>query len=190
MKETQFKYNRTKVFMKSILIWITLFMQIGLSYFIIDLNNEKSVTTFLVTSIIFFTITMPGLILHINHLIRTRNSVFTLRYESLSMRNGKDNVTLKSSEITKVILHDGPSEWRLPWWSYSWYELIDTNGNSIKVSCYLLEISEFWQNSLTRRISSKNMERKWTILPLMKGRTITSTKNHGLNIHIHETRLD
>jgi len=189
VKEAQFKYNRTKVFMKSILIWIVLLMQIGLSYFVIDLNNERSVTAFLGASIFFSTITIPGLILHINHLIRARNSVFTIRYETISMKNGKENITLKSSEISKVILHDGPSEWRLPWWGYSWYELIDTNGNSIKISCYLLEISELWQNSLSRRISSKNMERKWNILPLMKGRTITSTKSHGLNNHNREARV-
>jgi hypothetical protein len=186
VKEAQFKYNRTKVFMKSILIWIVLLMQIGLTYFIIDLNIERSVTALLGASIFFSVITVPGLVLHINHFIRTRNSVFTIRYETVSMKNGKDNITLKSSEISKIILHDGLSEWRLPWWGYGWYELIDTNGNSIKISCYLLEISELWQNSLSRRISSKNMERKWNILPLMKGRTITYAQAPAQNLASNE----
>ncbi len=175
--------------MKSILIWIVLLMQVGFSYFIIDLDNERSVTAFHVASAFFSIITVPGILLHFNHFIRTRNSVFTIRYETVTMKNGKDSITLKSSQISKVILHDGPTDSRLPWWGYSWYELIDTNGNSIKISCYLLEISELWQNSLCRRISSKNMERKWSILPLMKGRTITSTKSHGLNNHNREARV-
>lgn len=148
-------------------------MQIGLSFYAINLNNNRSLTAFIGANTFFSIITIPGLILHINHLLRTRNSVLTIRYETVNMKSGKDNITLKSSEISKIIRHDGPTEWRLPWWGYSWYELIDQNGNSIKISCYLLEISELWQNSLSRRITSKNMERKWSILPLMIGRTIT-----------------
>lgn len=180
MKEKQIKYNRNKVFMKTILIWIVLLMQIGFSYFIFDLDNERSVRALLGATAFFSIFTIPGLLLHFNHLIRTRNSVFTIRYETVSMKNGKDSITLKSSEIKKVILHDGPTEWRLPWWGYSWCELIDIHGNSIKISCYLMELSELWRNSLSRRISSKNIERKSNIIPLIKGRTIASTKNDGL----------
>ena len=168
MKEAQFTYNITKVFKKSILIWIVLLMQIGLSCYALVLNNERSVTAFLIASIFFSIFTIPGLIVHFNHLKRTRNSVFTIRYETVSMKNGQDTITLKSSEISKVILHEGWSEWRLPWMGYRWFELIDSNGNSIKISCYLLEIGDLWQNSLSRRISSDNIQRTQNFLPLMK----------------------
>ncbi len=154
--------------MKSILLWIIIIMQIWISYYVIDKNNERTITALIVGNVFFSTITIPGLILHFNHLIKTRNTILSLRYSSISIRTNQESITLKSSEVIKIILHDGPKKWKVPWWNYSWYEFIDIKGDTIKISCYLLEINELWFSNLSRQINTKNIERTWSFLPIIK----------------------
>lgn len=167
MKEVQFKYNRKRIFLKSILLWIILFIQLGLTLYLIFILNERSLKSILIYNSFLSIISIPSLILHINYYRIARVSILTLKYNSISLKKGNQLTELNSSEISKIILHEGPSESKLPWWNHSWYQIIDSNMNSISINCYTLEISDLWQNSLSRRINSDNLERKRHLLPLM-----------------------
>jgi hypothetical protein len=170
VKEHTYKYNFRKVALKSILIWFGILCQIGLSiYQLFEFGfNERSITALIFTNVIFSILNLPGFILHLNHLRRTRNVQLILRYNTISYITKSSETTLNTFDISKIILHKGPTNSRLPWWNYSWFELIDKEGKTIKVSYYLLEISDLWFNTLSRRISSDNIEKEKSILPLIK----------------------
>jgi hypothetical protein len=166
MKEHNYKYKFSKVLLKSIPVWICLAIQMGFSISIVF--NEGEINTLIFMNLFLSIFTIPCIIMHRNYLKHTRNRVLTLRYNTISLISGEKEITLNTTDITKVTLHKCPSGFRFPWWNYSWFELIDKEGQNIKVSCYLLNISDFWQDSLSRRVSSKNLVREESLFPLMK----------------------
>jgi len=168
MKQHEYKYHWYKVFKKSILLWFLILIQIGLCSFYIYSPLAFPFPELIIFNVILSALTIPGFILHINHLCRTRNTTFILKYESISLQRNTEITTLNSNDICKIILHEGPTKSRFPWYDYNWVEFIDTNGKSIAVSFYLLEISDFWMNTLSRRVNSKHFERNWNLFPLMK----------------------
>ncbi len=166
MKEHIYKYKSSKVLLKSILNWICLAMQIGISILIVF--DGGGIGSLLVVNLFFSIFTIPGIIIHLNYLKNTRNAVLILRYNTISLTSSEKEITLNTADITKVILHEGPRGSRMPWWNYSWFELIDKEGKSIKIGCYLLDISGFWLDSLSRKVSSKNLVREESLFPIIK----------------------
>lgn len=168
MKEHTYKYQFKKVALKSILIWFGVVVQIGLSLYVLRDFNDRSIKALIFTNVFFSIITLPGVILHLNHSKHTRNVKLILRYNSISCISKHNETTLNTFDICKVILHNGPTNSRLPWWNYSWFELIDKDGRTIKVSYYMLDIGDFWMDSLSRRVSSDNLVHEKNILPIIK----------------------
>ncbi|MDF3025981.1 MAG: hypothetical protein K0S23_288 [Fluviicola sp.] len=166
MKESIYKFKFNRVLLKSISVWICLAVQACLSFLII--YNEGTIITLILLNLIFSTLSIPGIILHLNYLKHTSDKLLIVRYNSISFIDGDKETILNSFDINTVILHESPSGSKFPWWDYSWFELIDKEGQSIKISCYLLDISDFWRNSLTRRVNSNNLKREQSLFPMIK----------------------
>lgn len=166
MKEHTYEYNFKKVFMKPALIWFCVVVQLGLNLFVAF--NKPTIAGFVWINVAFSLLSIPGIIVHFNHLKRSRNAILVVRYNSISFQNGSTETNVDSTDIQKIILHECLWRSRFPWWNYSWFELIDSKAQSIKVSCYLLEITDFWQDSLSRRVNSNNLTREEHVLPMMK----------------------
>lgn len=165
MKEHTYKYKWDKMFVKSLLTSILLGVQMCISIFMF--LGEARIGGIILLNLFFGAFTIPGLVIHFNHWKYSQNVEVILRYDTISLIGPARDVILNTSDITQVILHQSPSGSRFPWWGYSWFELIDKDGQKIKVSCYLLDISEFWTDTLSRKVNSKNLVRKESFFPLM-----------------------
>ncbi|WP_343632732.1 hypothetical protein [Fluviicola sp.] len=166
MKEHTYQLEFSKAIKESLLVWVTLILQVSLSFFLIC--NEGEMVALIISNLVLSLFSIPGLIIHLNHLNYSRNAKLILRRDTITFINRAEEITLKTFEVIKVVLHQSPSGSRLPWWNFSWFELIDKEGQSIKVSCYFLEIGEFWQDTLSHRVDSNNFVRKEVFFPLMK----------------------
>jgi hypothetical protein len=168
MKETVYKTNSAKYFLKSSLTWFCVAVQLGLSlYFLRDFSESGLIATLVVIGVFSF-LTVPGLILHFNYLKYSKNAKFVIRYDNVEFIKNNQKTILKSNEIVKIILHQSPTNSRFPWWNYQWFELIDSSGNKICVNYYIMDISDMWINTLSRKINSDKLERKENYFPLIK----------------------
>lgn len=167
IKEHVYQFGLSSVILKSLLVWILFAAQLIVSFFIV--YNGAGYEAMILSNLILSLFTIPSLIIHMNHLKYSKNAKLILRYETITMINPIEEITLKNVEITEIILHQSrPSGSRFPWWNYSWIELVDKNGRSIKISFYLLEIGEFWLDTLSRRVDSNNFIRKENFFPIIK----------------------
>lgn len=166
MKEHVYKYRNLVVLRKSILIWISVAFQIILSVY--SFTSEHRFIGLVMTNLVFSLLNIPGLIIHFNYRKYSIDSQLIMRYNTITLKNGKRDVTLNTFDVVKVRVHTSPYNSWLSWFDYNWFELQDKNGEVIRVNFYLISISDFWRDTLSKRISSDNVERKTSILPLMK----------------------
>jgi hypothetical protein len=164
----EYRYARSRAFRKSSLVWLIFSMHIGLFAYFIAIQNEDSLTALVGTSIFLSLLTVPGVILHFNHWLKSRNAVLTVGEDSISfMQNGHQS-TMTITHIKKITVHAGPWMDKLPWTNYDWIELTDAEGKRILLSCYLLDTREFWRDVVSKKLASKKIKRESNFFPWMK----------------------
>lgn len=166
MKEHIYQFERNKVIFRSILTWILLGAQIICSLLIVYYGVGYEVLIAL--NLFLSLLTIPSLIIHLNHLKHSKNTKLVLRYNTITSINPTEEITLNNADIIEVVLQKGLYGFKVPWFDYSWFELVDKNGQSIKVSFYMMDLGEFWMDTLSRKVSSKLLVQKEVFFPLIK----------------------
>ncbi len=166
IKEHIYQFERNKVIFRSILTWILLGAQVVFSLLIVyhGVGYEALIGLNLFLSLL----TVPSLIIHKNHLEHSKNAKLILRYNTITSINPTEEITLNNADIIEVVLHKGLYGFKVPWFDYSWFELVDKEGQTIKVSFYLMDISELWMDTLSRKVGPKMLVEKNVFFPLIK----------------------
>lgn len=170
MQEHIYKASIRKIASQSFFIWLFVFLQLYI--------NVDGANTFIERSdqwpLVFINLTLaainvPAVILFLNYYRNSKDKEFVVTYDKLKLRDvrTRDMIELKSTEIVKVKLVENARMSRLPWSFHEYFKFIDSNGKEIVVTSYIMDISEFWTDSLSRRLSSIILERERKYYPLI-----------------------
>lgn len=172
MKESFHTATVSGILRKSFLIWFFVFAHLLLNilYFVKG-NSPNNLIVLVVINAVFLPVNIPALLIFIRYTRHSLHKRLTLAYETIRVEDlkSKQEITLRNSEIILVELHDSPANNRFPWMFHSYFILKDKEGKSLLICSYLMEISEFWQHNLTRRVKSeylRRVEEYYPIIPL------------------------
>lgn len=112
----------------------------------------------------------PGLLIFMNYLSRSLNTIVILEYNKIRLQNGDTFVELDNPEIDKIEIHTIRANNRFPWVFFDYYVFRQGN-KEIAFNNFTLDIGDFWQDPLSRRIKNENIEIKYSWYPWMKKST-------------------
>ena len=162
--------KKWNVFVKSFWLWTFIFMHLSVNLVAFLYIPESNLIKYLIFANICLTpISLMGLLIHFNYYRWSKNSTLTIKYDSIRLQNRFSDITLNNSDITHIEHHTCTSLGNFSlWWNFGWFELTDKNGDNIRLNSYLITLDQFWLDNLTRKVSSKNIEKSKSIYPLMK----------------------
>lgn len=171
MKEQVFRANRRRIAKQSFFIWLWVLIHILINIWLIPMPiNDNKVLLFLLVNFVFGLFSIPGIIIFRRYHKHSINKKFVLTYNSLRLEDEKSLkfLEIKNHEIVEVKLITNNHASNLPWTFMEYFSLTDKNGSMIIVPSFIMEISEFWLSTLTRKVSNKNFIRKESIYPIFK----------------------
>lgn len=170
-KEHIYRMEWWSVFKQSIFIWSCLILHIIANIFINPtLIRKEQFWGIIFINIILSTITIPSLYIFINYLKFSCHRDFIIAYNSLKLVNRKTKKTIEifSSDIIKIELYENIGNGREPWNFFEYFYVIDKHDNKIVIPSYILNIKDFWWDSLSRRVNSDKLVIKKTFFPIIK----------------------
>jgi len=94
---------------------------------------------------------------------------FIVTYNSLRFVDEKTGsiTELNSCDIEKIYLVQNKRMSKLPWVFHEYFSFIDNKKNKIVVTSYFMDISDFWLDTLTRKVNSNNLIREEKTYPII-----------------------
>jgi hypothetical protein len=176
MKRTIYKTNWKRIASKGFLPLLPFLAQVGFNiFFFLDgkLNMWEVIYVNLLWGIL---ISFPGLLIFINYLSNSLNTIVILEYNKIRLQNGDAFIELDNPEIDKIEIHTIRAHNRFPWGFFNYYVLREGD-KEIAFNNFTIDIGDFWQDSLSRRIKNENIEFKYSWYPWMK-KSLTKPKLH------------
>lgn len=169
MKENRLKISLKGIARKSIGIWLSLIVYIVFTIILVIGNDyENKLSTLILWNCVNVLIFFPGLFIHIEYIINGLNKEIIIDNEAITiLKHGKEIKKIKTKEIKNIISIDTYSWSRFPWWELYYYKIVDINGNSIKISCYIFKDGEIWENQFLRKNKDNLLITKEVFLPSM-----------------------
>lgn len=94
---------------------------------------------------------------------------FIITFDSLKFidENTGETNEIKSSEIKRINLVVNRKMSKLPWLFHEYFSFIDDKQNKIIITSYIMNITDFWIDSLTRKVSSDKLVKEEKTYPIM-----------------------
>jgi hypothetical protein len=181
MKEHIYIAKPGRIIKQTIFIWLYVAIQIAGNIMTIPaLIRTGQVYSFLIVNVFLSLLTIPSVQLFFNYYKYAANKKFIVTYNSLMLIDEKTGrcIELKNMEIEKVVFVHNPSNSRFPWSDHEFFFLTDAAKNTIVVNSYIMGISEFWMDSLARRVSSNKLSKIEKYFPLIGKKEIQTGFNH------------
>jgi hypothetical protein len=170
MQEHIYIAKPSRILRQSFFIWLFVALQIA--------ANFMTVPTFLrlnqIFGIVFVNtvlgiITIPSLILFFKYYRHSVGKKFIVSYDSLKFIDDKtgETIELNNSEIDKIYLVQNKRMSRLPWSFHEYFSFVDTKQNKIVITSYFMDISEFWLDNLSRKVSSDKLITELKTYPII-----------------------
>ena len=170
MQEHIHAAKRSRIIGQSFFIWLFVAFQIGLNIFAISMGlTSGRISAMILINALLSMITAPAVFLFLKYYKHSIGKKFVITYNSLKfIDEKKGEVTeIKNSDIEKIYLVVNPKMSRLPWLFHEYFAFIDNKQNKIIVTSYFMDISEFWLDSLTRKVSSDKLIREEKRYPII-----------------------
>jgi len=170
MKEHIYQASAKRIFNQSVFLWLFILMQV---YINVDgaltFLKRGDLLAFIFINIIFSSFNIPALILFLKYYRASIDKEFIIAYNSLRMKDVRTGavIEMKCSDIVKIKLVENARMSRLPWIFHEYFKFIDSQGQEIVVTSYIMDIGDFWKDTLTRKVSSSKLEREQRYYPIM-----------------------
>lgn len=168
-----YEYNFWRVLKNAWLVYLsvsahTLFnVLLLLIYFDSFIEQPSKLIYLLIANIPLLLISVPNLIIYQNYLKYTKKNILKITDEYIKIKINSKKTTIKFSDIKSVNIHETAKQGGTicgDW--YSWYEVVDNNGETIKICSYLAPIDDLWEDFLSKKIDCKIV----THFPPLEGR--------------------
>jgi len=169
MQEHIYRTRFNRIFNQSFFIWLFILLQLFINVYsahtFLDRGDQWPL---LFINLTLAAINIPAVILFVKYYRNSKGKEFVVTYNKLVLRDIKTGevVELQSEEIIKVQLVQNARMSKLPWSFHEYFKFIDSSGKEIVVTSYIMDISEFWMDSLSRRVSSSKLEKEQKYYPL------------------------
>lgn len=169
MKEHIYIAKKSRIFEQSFLIWLIAALQIFLNIITIPAfirHNQAWAIVFI--NGLFSVLTIPSIIIFLKYYKNSVGKRFIVAYDSLKFIDDKTGkvILLRNSDIVNIHLIQNIQTSRLPWCFHEYFSFIDDKGNKIIVTSYIMSISDFWLDTLARKVSSKKLTREEKAYPI------------------------
>lgn len=171
MKEHRFIARRSKIIKQTSLIWLFVLVHITSNFMIIPkLILNEQYTALLLINLGLGMLSIPGVYLFFNYYRHSINKEFVLTYNTVRLidHKTKEVIELLNNEIVTVTLNNHIRSSKLPWVFNENFCLTDRNGKSIVITSWIMDISDLWTNTLSRRINNDNILKNELVFPVIK----------------------
>ncbi len=169
MQEHIYSAKRGRIIRQSAFIWLFAALHIAANIMTVPvLLRNNQLAAILLMNVLFSLITVPAIILFFKYYKHSVGKKFIVTYNSLKYTDDRtgQSVELKSSEIDKIHLVENSKMSRFPWLFHEYFSFVDTKNNRIIITSYFMDISDFWLDTLTRKVSSNKLTREEKAYPL------------------------
>ena len=170
MQEHIYRPSTRKIVNQSFFIWLFILLQVFLNVYGGQTFIERGDPwPLIITNLALAAINIPAVILFLKYYRNSKDKEFVVTYDKLKLRDVRTGyiIELKNTEIIKVTLVQNAKMSRLPWLFHEFFKFTDSDGKQIVVTSYIMNISEFWMDSLSSRVSNKILEREQRWYPLI-----------------------
>jgi len=171
MQENIYIAKKGRIIRQSFFIWLFSALHITSNIFgIPPLLRHNQIWAIFLINLMLGIITIPSLIIFFRYYKHSINKKFVVTYNSLKFIDHKTGQTteLINSEINKIFLATTQTSNNLPWCFHEYFSFEDEKGNKIIVTSYIMDIVDFWLDSLSRKVSSNKLVRVEKTFPLFK----------------------
>jgi hypothetical protein len=171
MKEQVFRTTKRRIVNQTFLIWLWILIHVGLNiWFVPTTINDSRVLPLVLGNLFFGTVSILAIIIFRRYYKYSINKKFIVTYNTLKFEDEKtqEAIEIKNDEVVEIKLVTNSHGSRFPWNFMEYFSLTDKNGNTIIITSFIMEISDFWLSTLTRKVSNKNFKREETIYPTFK----------------------
>ena len=170
MQEHIYIAKPSRIFKQSLFIWLFVAVQITANCIVAPtFLRLNQVFRIIFINVILGLITIPAVVLFFKYYRHSVGKKFVVSYNSLKFIDNKtgESIELNNSEIDKVYLVQNKRLSRLPWLFHEYFSFVDTKQNKIIVTSYFMDMSEFWLDTLARKVSSDKLIRELKTYPII-----------------------
>jgi hypothetical protein len=170
MQEHIYIAKKKRIIRQSFFIWLFVGLQVAANTILIPtLFTKNQIGGIVIINILLGLITIPAVILFFKYYRHSVGKKFIVTYNSLKFVDDKtgQSIELNSSEIDKIYLVVNNKTSRLPWLFHEYFSFIDTRNNKITITSYFMDISDFWLDTLTRKVNSNKVIREEKTYPII-----------------------
>ena len=174
MQQHIYKASLKRIISQTISIWVFVAIQIGANTFILPrLINHGQYWAIAFLNIVLGALSIPSVYIFFNYYRHSANKDFIVSYSSLKMIDNKTGIVVEmsSTDIERIELHQNlyPYKLNLSLWSdHEFFCLVDRSGKKIVITSYIMNITDFWMDTLTRRVNSDKLVKFENFIPLIK----------------------
>jgi hypothetical protein len=158
------KHSFGTLFIGGIFIWLNLFTLNGWL-------KIESWSILVAIDIVSLGLIIPGIMIHFNYSKYSNGLSLVIEYKKLKYidNTGKEIQCINNQDVVSIEYFETiPSGGRALWGSYSFFVLKSKQGDEFVINSYILELTDFWTDGLTRLISNKSFTRKSQFIPIIR----------------------
>lgn len=170
MQEHNYTAKKSRIIKQSFFIWLFVAIHILTNIITAPTLIQKNQTwAILFINGLLNLITIPSILLFIKYYRYSVGKKFIVTYNSLKFIDEKTGETteLNNNDIEKIYLIENKPMSKLPWLFHGYFVFIDNKKNKIIVTSYFMDISDFWLDTLTRKVSRDILIREERAYPIM-----------------------
>lgn len=171
MKEQVFRASRKRILSQTIFIWVWIITHIIIDAWTLPFTiNGDKIAAFLFINIFLSFLSIPGVFIFFRYYKYSINKKFIITYNKLQFEDETtgDIIELNSHEIKEIKLVKNSSSSKLPWCDLEYFSFIDETGKAIIITSFIMDITDFWMCTLTRKVSSKKLKVEEVLYPIFK----------------------
>ena len=165
MQTHTYLISNKKVVANSSLIWLAFVAYLGIGFYSWTIVDSAQLLFVAVCVNVFLgSMAIYGVVIHLNYYKYSTRSKLEITYDKISyFKDGKLETEIQNKDVSEIRHIIGPNMSKFSWDNLSYFVLIDKNRNSILVPIYIMDLGEFWLDTLTRKVSNDNIViiRKW-----------------------------
>ena len=162
--------KRSRIIKQSVFIWFNVALQIGFNAFAASIHwTTDTLFVILLINLVLGSLTVSGIRLFLKYYKHSVGKQFVITYDSLKFVDCKtgESTVIKSSDIEKIYLVETRRTSRLPWSHYEYFKFVDKTGKEIIVTSNIMNICDFWLDTLTRKVNSDRLIREVKTYPII-----------------------
>lgn len=170
MKEHIYTAKRGKIIRQSFFIWLFVALQVAANMMLIpSFIKRNEIGGIVYINVILSALTVPSVLLFIKYYQYSAGKKFIVTYDSLKFIDDKtgSKIEMLNADIEEIYLVRNLWNSHLPWTFHEYFSFVDKNQNRIIVTSYIMDIGDFWLDTLSRKVNRNKLIIKKRLYPIM-----------------------